>query len=241
MVPWPRRVHRFMLCPVVSQFETRRLRQAVCGDGKGEDTMQTSGRFSAVVAFVAFMAAYGPHEGQTSTEMCDPVSRTDRKDCAELWNACRPVAFQVVLIAEPTSVPTLSLTQEDIEITVRSRLRGARIFADKPDLRVLPTMDADGYLHVHVHIGGDLVMWSVDFQKVREDLATDLIGFSSTGWAQRAYGGYDNDPNTVLSSIAPAIDKFVDDYLRVNAPACDAERAPRYYLGPIVEDPVLAE
>lgn len=169
-----------------------------------------------ILACMLSVLAVPPLQSQVRAGMCEPPEPADYEDCAELWNWCRPVAFRVFL----STKQKFELAKEDIETTVRSRLRAARIFLDEPELQAHPTMDAAGFLYVRVQVDDNLMMWAAEFQKVRTDIATDLIGFSPTGWSESSFGGHRNDGNFILSIIAPAIDKFVDDYLRVNEAAC---------------------
>ena len=73
---------------------------------------------------------------------------------------------------------------------------------------------------MQVHLGGGTASWSIRFEKLMTDWATDLVGWTTTGWRTGAFGGHRKDGNFILSSIAPGIDKFIDDYLRVNEAAC---------------------
>ena len=144
------------------------------------------------------------------------------EEAFKLWNDCRPIAFSVHLQGK-NEASKIGLTKEAIETAVRSRLRGARIFRDNPDLRSqLPTRERRyGFLQVQVHLGGTYVSWSIRFEKLMTDLATDLVGWTPTGWRRGAFGEHAGDGNYILSSIAPVIDEFIDDYLRVNESACD--------------------
>ena len=147
------------------------------------------------------------------------ISGEEAHEAALLWNECRPVAFKAHLQGQDAA-KKIGLTGKAIETAVRSRLRGARLFLDAPDLRARPTKAA-GYLRIGVHLSDGFVSWRVHFEKRSEDLATGLVGFSPTGWQEAAFGGYVSDGNGILYGIATALDEFVDDYLRVNQSACE--------------------
>ena len=148
------------------------------------------------------------------------LSNQEAGELFKLWNECRPVAFGVYLQVEDEA-KEIGLTKRAIETAVRSRLRGARIFRDSPDPRSQsPMLQENGFLDVQIHLGNTNFLYSIQFEKLMTDWATDLVGWTDTGWKSAAFGGHRYDSNFVLSSIAPGIDEFIDDYLRVNEPAC---------------------
>ena len=151
-----------------------------------------------------------------------PISAKEvAREAFTLWNECQPIAFSVHLQGKNEG-SKIGLTKEAIETAVRSRLRGARIFRNNPDLRSQSlTLERNGFLQVQVGLGGTYVTWSIRFEKLMMDGATDLFGWTPTGWRRGAFGEHAGDGYYILSSIAPAIDEFIDDYLRVNKSACD--------------------
>ena len=54
---------------------------------------------------------------------------------------------------------------------------------------------------------------------MRDLLATGLDNRAKT-WDVASTGTHGQDPNFILSSVAQETDKFIDEYLRVNADAC---------------------
>lgn len=146
------------------------------------------------------------------------ISNKEAGDFFKLWNECRPVAFGVHLQSEDEA-DKIGLTKEDIETLVRSRLRGARIFVDDPNLRAQPTTRA-GFLGVRVYLHSDLIYWHARFEKVSKDMASGIVGFTATGWERFSFGGHGNEGSSILYDIAPVIDEFIDDYLRVNESEC---------------------
>ena len=78
------------------------------------------------------------------------ISGKEAHEAALLWNECRPVAFKAHLQGQDEA-KKIGLTGKAIETAVRSRLRGARLFLDAPDLRARPT-NAAGYLRIGVHL-----------------------------------------------------------------------------------------
>ena len=148
------------------------------------------------------------------------ISNEEAGELFKLWNECRPIAFRVYLHDEDQA-NKIGLTREAIETTVRSRLRGARIFKDSPGLRSRSLSPQDnGFLQVQVDLGDADASWSIRFEKLITDWATGLTGWAATGWRKGAFGEHRDDGNFILSDIAPKMDKFIDDYLRVNEAAC---------------------
>ena len=136
------------------------------------------------------------------------VSDVDR---FELWTGCAPVADIVDDV--DGDVGRLALDARDIATTVRSRLRGARIFDD------------GGYwLVVNVVVSGPAFSVDVEFLRsveVRDkpEEAAELVGLVAT-WESSSTGTHANNPGFILSAVAQHTDKFIGEYLRVNADSC---------------------
>ena len=78
----------------------------------------------------------------------------------------------------------------------------------------------NGFLQVSVTLTTASLGMSMRFEKVMTDEASGYVGWTPTGWRRGLLGGHAHDGYYVLSGIAPAIDEFIDDYLRVNESAC---------------------
>ena len=168
----------------------------------------------------SWAAELGPPLSHAEALEAGLISNEEADNLFKLWNDCQPIAFGVHLQGKDQS-NEIGLTKYAIETAVRSRLRGTRLFRDSPDLRSqIPSLQENGFLQVQVNLGGTHVLWSIRFEKLMTDWATDFVGWADTGWQTGAFGGHRDDGNFILSSIAPGIDKFIDDYLRVNEPAC---------------------
>lgn len=139
------------------------------------------------------------------------VSDYDRFD---LGNDCRPV--KLVVEGLQTNAAEFNLREEDIETTVRSRLRGARIYTENtlyPDGTVTP------YLYVNVNTVGSAFNINIQLNKWVSDPASNQEGLAAT-WGTNLTGTHGNDLNYILSSVARITDIFIDEYLRVNEAAC---------------------
>ena len=88
----------------------------------------------------------------------DEVSDYER---FQLWNECRPMRLSVERL--PKDAATIDLTTGAIEITVRSRLRAARLYSnDGPD-------DAGTYLYVNVNVVNPAYGINVEYRKFESD------------------------------------------------------------------------
>ena len=181
----------------------------------GRPTPFGGGAATAVaLVFCSLAPAWGAEEAVDS-------GLISSEEAFELWNDCQPIAFSVHLQGK-NEASKIGLTKEAIETAVRGRLRSARIFKDDPDRRrsiSLPPK-VNGFLQVSVTLNVVSVGMSMRFEKVMTDEASGYVGWTPTGWRRGLFGGHADDGYYVLSGIAPVIDEFIDDYLRVNESAC---------------------
>jgi len=139
-----------------------------------------------------------------ATAETEEVTNIDR---FRLWNNCAPMDLIVEHL--PDAATEIGLKKEAIETTVRSRLRAARLF-DAGKLQ---------YLYVNVNVVGRAHGISFEYNKYFYDPASELHGFAIT-WDSSGTGTHGSDSRYILSHVAEYIDKFIDEYLRVNEDAC---------------------
>ena len=125
-----------------------------------------------------------------------------------LWNKCKPVWLLVEGLSEDAD--KIDLKKENLAVTVRSRLRGARIYTGGA---VSP------YLYVAVSVVGKGFSINLELNKFVHDPLSGQSGIAST-WLSGGTGTHADDSGYILSAVAGYTDKFIDEYLRVNAPAC---------------------
>ena len=152
---------------------------------------------AAVLAFTAPAAA-----GEVSEFM----------DRFRLGNGCLPVPLVVEGLDKDAT--RIGLTGKAITITVRSRLRAARIYTEK---RGAPQ------LHVAVSMAGPAYHVAVSLRKLVHDPGTRSFNVTPTWWI-RYIGPHGNDAGAVLLRVWQLADEFIDEYLRVNALACKSEK-----------------
>ena len=140
------------------------------------------------------------------------------RDRFELWNDCKPMLLRVSGL--PDDAAEIGLTKEAIEIAVRSRLRGARLYSENFAQANLYADLSMPTLSISVGVGRTAYSLEVLYSKYMFDPVTDLHDTAIT-WVNGAAGTHGGDPNYVLSTLAQGTDLFIDEYLRVNAEACD--------------------
>ena len=131
---------------------------------------------AAVVAlvFCSLAPAWATDVAESAPERISPEEVA--REAFELWNDCQPIAFSVHLQGE-NEASKIGLTKEAIETAVRSRLRGARIFRDNPDLRSQPlTLERNGFLGVSVYLDGTAVLPERTIASVWEEAPSLLRG-----------------------------------------------------------------
>ena len=136
------------------------------------------------------------------------VSDQDRFD---LWNDCRPMLL--VVEGLPDDAAAIGLAEDAITVAARSRLRAARIYTEAGS-------EAEwSSLYINANVVGPAYGISVKYRKYVNDLATMLEGAAIT-WVSSSTGTHGRDPTYVSSNVAGHIDRFIDEYLRVNEDAC---------------------
>lgn len=128
-------------------------------------------------------------------------------DRFKLWYAC----YGLNLVVEDLPWNATGLTKGHIETAVRKRLSAARL---------LDTKDWRPFLHVQVKVVQTQFEVVVRLYKHLFDRrASKLENFAMT-WERRVVGRHAGDGNHVLSQVLRFTDTFIDEYLRVNAEAC---------------------
>lgn len=131
------------------------------------------------------------------------------------WDGFRLLTFcgQTRLLVEGLhqDAAQIGLTKNSIETLVRSRLRAARIYTENL---------AGQYLYVNVNVVGSAYGIRLSFNKPVKDSFTQRVSTAET-WDSSSTGTHGRDAGFILQSISQHIDKFIDDYLRVNADYCE--------------------
>ena len=137
--------------------------------------------------------------------LAEEVSDYDR---FRLWHACLPMDLVVEDLNEEAAA--IGLTRETITIAVRSRLRAARLY------------DADAsssYLYVNVNVVNPAYSINFAYRRLLESPLTGEIGLATT-WNSGSTGTHGMDSGYILSNVSRHVDRFIDEYLRVNVDAC---------------------
>ena len=155
-------------------------------------------RYTSILIAATLLLAAAP-------ALADNVTELDR---FRLWDECRPTQLGVEdLVADEAEI---GLTKDAIEVAVRSKLRAARLYAE----------GGISALYVRVAVVGEAYNISIQYWKYVADQATGTIRRATT-WETGSTGTHAKNSSFVLSNAAQYTDKFIDEYLRVNADACD--------------------
>ena len=162
--------------------------------------------------------------------MAEEVNNWDR---FKLWNECNPLNLVVSELHE--NVENMGLTEEKIQITVADRLRGAGIYDFRKDHeKTGENRLSPGILLVDVivikyafsiNLSLMLPMARVsDVDQFRSEIdgffyKYPYIGFA-TLWSTRTTGTHVGDAGYIMQNVENDTNKFVSEYLRVNAEAC---------------------
>lgn len=150
------------------------------------------------VLVLAVMACANPTDA-------DEVSGIDRFD---LWNECEPLDLVVEQLHEAAG--EIGLHVELIETLIRSRLRSARIY---------DTDAINGYVYVRASVTRQVFALELELNKYVSDFASGETGYTAT-WTTGSFGSHGQDADYILQNLSRHTDKFIDEYLRVNAEAC---------------------
>ena len=126
----------------------------------------------------------------------------------ELYTACAPVGL--VIEGLHSDATDIGLTRNAITTTVRSRLRGARIYSPK-------TINAIS-LYINVNVVRRAFSSSLEFRKFLLDPEHDTSGTATT-WSIGTTGAHGQNPEYILQLIGRQMDQFIDEYLAVNEDA----------------------
>lgn len=154
-----------------------------------------TGRIAPLAAAALFL---------TAPASAEEMSGYDR---FRLWNACKPMRLAVEPLRQDAA--DIGLAKDAIETTVRSRLRGARLY------------DAGGleFLVANVTVVGRAFSVTIEYYKAVSDPASGQV-YPTETWNTGSVGTHGGNAGYVLSFVSRGADKFIDEYLRVNAESC---------------------
>ena len=154
-------------------------------------------RFAFLLVVAKVMMISAPSLGKEATAL----------DRFRLWANCNPM--NLVVEEQDKDAKTIGLETDEVTAAVRSRLRAARLF----DADSLP------YLYVSIYVASRAFSIRVKYYQWMKDTVSGLSGYA-VKWSTRSFGTHGDDPTFILSSLSGNMDRFLDEYLRVNASAC---------------------
>lgn len=167
---------------------------------------------AGVVAFWIFLATGAGHAAE---------KRVTDHDRFDLWLNCRPVELAVGVFGKDAH--RIKLQEKAVAVTVRSKLRAARLYSGNGGLGF------DGRLAVSVSVVGaafkvdlSLLHFVTRLGSLTVDAPKELRELSGMAviWQRIAIGTHGKRVDYILGTVALYMDVFIDEYLRVNAPAC---------------------
>ena len=142
-----------------------------------------------------------PLEGSARDCLADYI------DCFRLFNNCEPIDVAIGVLSNE-----LGLTEERVRTAIESRLRSARLY----------DQNSGPYLSVYVDLfpeeDNTPFSYRLTFRKLLTDDLTGHTGAGST-WSTGKFGITD-EAGLILQGISEKMDEFINEYLRVNEPAC---------------------
>lgn len=141
----------------------------------------------------------------------------NNRDRFQLYAGCTPVQLDIQGDMSQLGIDTASVRR-----AVTGRLKAARIYSD----------EAVNTLRVETQVISQAFIVQADFHKPVLDQWTNLTRMAPT-WSAGRMGTHGGDRTGVLGRISFVVDRFISEYLRVNADACE-ERARTGRLVPAV-------
>ncbi|MXW13740.1 MAG: hypothetical protein F4120_10385 [Rhodothermaceae bacterium] len=130
----------------------------------------------------------------------------------QLYTGCGRIHLLVNVGIEKSEI---SLTEARVTTTVRSKLRGARIYTS--DLA-----EASAGLIVSIRVLDNAFRYDVALMKEVTDIYGNR-GFALTWIVDNigTHSGRDTGAQFILNAIGEQVDRFIDQYLEVNEDACE--------------------
>ena len=139
----------------------------------------------------------------------------DELELFQLFADCQPVYLTVFVQVDAPDVS--GLTEDRVRTVAESRLRAARLH--ESDIGLLQDI---GLLHVAVWVQEKTRVSTskVEFLKPVTDQYTSQFRHTGT-WESARAGIADTNGSMVMQAVSEMMDEFINDYLRVNEPACE--------------------
>ena len=140
----------------------------------------------------------------------DKQCSANNEDCFELFNYCKPMTL--MLINEWAGEYFVKYYADRVRTIAESRLRSARLYDSSSTNEILQIVVSFDEMFSQV-----LLLYA----KPKYDLSSGITMVSPVRVVVMRGGSGDTyDADAVLQAISEAMDTFINDYLRVNEPAC---------------------
>ena len=171
---------------------------------------------AAMIVLVAPAAADKPwNPREFAAELASPIERFF------LWNDCGPMRVDAFLRSDDSNFPEagllrhfsidlFGLSRENVISAVRDRFEATHLVEDA---------GAATRLFVRARVNGNAVRVDVSYEKPVRDLISGAE-FYTTTWESQSAGEHGRDDGLILSQVMKEVDKFIDEYLRMNRDSC---------------------
>ena len=181
---------------------------------------------AAMIVLAGPVAADNPRDTREFAE--EFASRIER---FFLWNDCRPMGASAYLWSDDaesnlSNLPEngllrdlerslgaslFGLSRENVMSAVRDRFKATHLVQDA---------GAATKLFVSARVTGNKVRIKVSYSKPVRDLISGVEFYTAT-WETQSAGEHGRDSRRILAQVVEEVDKFIDEYLRVNREACE--------------------
>ena len=153
---------------------------------------------------------------QASAE--DSATNLDTQwDRFKLWAECNPVTLEVFVQQDEKAKSIDADSIDAIEVAVRSRLRSARLFKED-DSPVSNLFQNGALLNLSIHLFDSAHTIRLSLHKIVTDTISGENYIAPT-W-QISLLGMRAKKQDYIDTASNLTDQFIDEYLRVNEPAC---------------------
>ena len=160
-------------------------------------------RLTILLIFAFAVCVFG--SPASADDIDESITSLDR---FQLWSKCEPFGLVVEDLSDDAA--KIGLTKEAVLTAVRSRLRAARLYSEQP---------SRNSLYVNIGVIGPAFDVDIAYNKwVKDDISDEYARIAT--WSISSIGTYSRDSSFILSAVSRGMDRFIDEYLRVNASAC---------------------
>ena len=139
----------------------------------------------------------------------------DELDAFKLDTKCHGV--YPLIESLPDRAKEMGLRKEDLIVAVESRLRSSNLYNSDRFRYHQGSVLANPYLYVHVNTVGQAFSVELELNKHVIDPMSMASNYAAT-WTIGTLGTHGNSPDYILSALRRLMDRFVNEWYKVNKP-----------------------